>query len=139
MEIKIQNQRIADTINFLYGISLKGKQSRHRTKFINELNETLKELGKEEEAIRKEHCHLDEEGNPKKIENGTKWDIKDLDAYSKDIKEFFEEERTFTGGNVTGVLKTIKEILFNYEGELSGADASLYDYLCDQFEEAEVE
>lgn len=139
MKVKIQNQKISETINFLFDIPLKGKQSRHRTKFINELSDTLKEVAKEEYEIRREHCNLDEEGNPKKIENDTKWDIKDLDAYSKDIKEFLEEERTFTGGNVTGVLKTVKDILLNYDGELSNQRAVLYDYLCDQFEQQEEE
>ncbi|AWP37763.1 DUF1617 family protein [Heyndrickxia coagulans] len=134
MQVKIENQKIAQTINLLYNLSLKGKQSRHRSKFINALREKLEEFVADEKALLKEHCYLDENGEPKTIENGTKWDVKDLDAFAKEKKELYEEERVFEGGDAQGMLKTVKDVLLNCQKEFSGAEAEIYDYLCDQFE-----
>ncbi len=139
MIIKVENSKIAQVMNLLYDLSLKGKQSRLRTKFINKLNERLVEYQEDVKALLKEHCHLDEEGNPKTKNDGEYWDIKDVDAYVKEKKELDSEEFVIEGGNYTGVLKTVKEILFNCEKEFSGDEAHIYDYICEKFEEAEEE
>lgn len=139
MQVSIENQKLIQSINLLYKLPLKGKQSRHRTKFIKKLQERLLEFVGDEKVLLKEHCNLDEMGEPKKIENDTKWDVKDIDAFVKEKKELYEEERVFEGGDVQGVLKSVKEILFNCQEEFSGAEADIYDYLCDQFEEAQNE
>ena len=134
MQVKIENQKLAQSINLLYNLSLKGKQSRHRSKFIKTLQERLQEFVRDEKELLKEHCNLDENGNPKTIENGTKWDVKDLDAFVKEKKELYEEERVFDGGDAQEMLKTVKEVLLNCDKEFTGAEAEIYDYLCDQFE-----
>jgi len=134
MQVKIENQKLAQSINLLYNLSLKGKQSRHRSKFIKALQERLQEFAADEKELLKEHCNLDENGNPKTIENGTKWDVKDLDAFVKEKKELYEEERVFEGGDAQEMLKTVKEVLLNCDKEFTGAEAEIYDYLCDQFE-----
>lgn len=139
MKISIENQKLVASINLLYGLSLKGKQSRHRTKCIKLLNERLNELQEQENELLKEHCHLDEEGNPKTKENGTMWDVKDPDAFSKDRAELYEEKMVIEGGNNQEMLSTVKDVLFDCDKELSGQEAEIYDYLCDQFEEGEDE
>ena len=93
----------------------------------NDFEEQLKEL-------RKEHCHLDEDGEPKKTADGKRWDVKDEDAFIADQEELFEETYTLEGGNVSGYLKTMKDVLLECEMEWSGQDAELYDLLCDELE-----
>jgi predicted RNase H-like nuclease (RuvC/YqgF family) len=139
MEIKIQNQKLIPAINFLSALPLKAKQSRHRTKFTKQLEDRLAEFMAQEKDLLKEHCHLDEEGNPKTNIEGTKWDVKDIEAFSKDKLELYEEELILEGGDAQGMLSTVKKILLDYDGELSGQDALIYDYLCDIFEEGDEE
>lgn len=134
MQVKIENQKIAQTINLLYNLSLKGKQSRHRSKFISALRGKYQEFVEDEKELLKEHCNLDENGEPKTLENGTKWDVKDLDAFAAARRELYEEERVFDGGDFQEILKTVKEVLLNCQKEFTGAEAEIYDYLCDQFE-----
>lgn len=141
MEVHIQNDKISPIIKLLYDLELKGKQSRHRTKFIQQLDDHLKVVGKDEEELLKEHCYLDGEGEPKrKEENGREvWDVKDLDKFITDKRDLLSETYVFEGSNVQETLKTVKAALDECDVAFSGQDATLYDYLCDQFEKDEDE
>lgn len=139
MQVKIENAKLGQAINLLFNLSLKGKQSRHRTKFIKILNERLEEVEKDREELLKEHCHLDDKGEPRKIEDDTKWDIKDLDAYAKDVEDLFSEELVIEGGDAHGMLETVKTVLDNCDVAFSGQEAMTYDYLCEAFEQDEEE
>jgi hypothetical protein len=140
MEIKIENQKLAPAINLLYGLSLKGQQSRHRTKFIRLLQDKLKEFGEEEKEVVKEHCNLDDKGEPKTNEDNTKWDIKEgeLDAFVKDKEDLYKETRVIDGGDNQVMLKTINKVLEDCDKEFSMQEADTYDHLCDAFEKAEA-
>lgn len=138
MIIKIEKSKLAPIINLLYDLPLRGKQSRHRTKFIKLLHERHEEYREDIKQLLKEHCHLDENGEPKIKEDNT-YDVKDIDAYLKDKKELDEEEIVIEGGDAQGMLKTVKEILFNCDREFSGQEAMIYDYICEKFEEGENE
>lgn len=139
MQVKIENQKLGQAVNLLFTLPLKGKQSRHRSKFIKELEVKLKDFSDQERELLKEHCNLDEEGNPKTIENGTKWDVKNLDLFTIDRTELYEEERVFEGGDAQGMIKTLKDVLLNCDREWCGQDAVIYDYLCEKFEKGAEE
>lgn len=136
MQIKIKNSHLGQVINLLFNLSLKGKQSRHRTKFINLLTERLKEVEEQRIDLAKEHSHLDDKGEPKTSIDGKSFDIKDEKAFQNDLKELFDEEMVIEGGDAQGMLKTVKEVLLNCDKEFSGQEASTYDYLCELFEKA---
>lgn len=133
MQISIQNEKLVLVINLLFQLPLKGKQSRQRSKLIKLLDERLEEVAEQEKELLKEHCHLDENGEPKKKNDDKEWDVINLEAYRKDRKELYEEELVIEGNNNTGMLSAVKKVLDECEMELSGADAAAYDYLCDQF------
>jgi hypothetical protein len=137
MNFKIENSKIAGTINLLSKLSLKGKQSRHRSKMIKDLNSHLKDVAEQEQELLKEHCYLDENDEPKKTSDGQNWDVKDVKSFVKDRNELYEEIFVLEGGNVTGYLKTVKEVLLDSNEEWSGSEAELYDYLCDELERVE--
>ncbi|MEW9503386.1 hypothetical protein [Jeotgalibacillus marinus] len=63
--------------------------------------------------------------------------MKDVEAFRKDKIELLEEGLVIDGGDNTEMLKTVKTILFDCDKEFSGQDALIYDYLYDQFEEAD--
>jgi len=139
MQVKIENAKLKQVIDLLFDLSLKGKQSRHRTKLIKLLNERLVEYQKDFKELLTEHCNLDENGNPKTTPDGQRWDVKDVDTFIKDKKELDEEVFVIEGGNYHGMLITVKEVLLNCEKEFSGQEAMIYDYICERFEEGEDE
>lgn len=137
MKVSIKNKMLAQSINLLYSLSLKGKESRHRTKFINLLKGRLEEVVNDERELLKEYCHLDEQGNPKTLDNGTKWDLKDIPSFVKEKVELYEEEFVIDGGDKQDILETVKNVLLNCEKELNNEEAEVYDYLCDEFEKGD--
>lgn len=139
MEIRIENQKLAPAINLLYGLSLKGKQSRHRSKFVKLLQEKLKEFAEDEKQLRIEECNLDDKGEPKTyMKNGTEMlDVKDLDHFKKVKDVLYKEEVVIAGAEKETTLQTVHKVLDSLDKELSGRDAESYDYLLDQFEAIE--
>lgn len=135
MQVKFKNMIINETIEFFYGLKLKGRQSRMRSKLIKLLNERSQEFVEQQQELLKEHCNLDEQGNPKiiKKDGNEVYDIKDLEAYAKDRQELFEEEYIIEGADNQLMLKTVREILDECDVELSGRKAVLYDHLCEIF------
>ncbi|SEA54143.1 Protein of unknown function [Thalassobacillus cyri] len=138
MQVKIKHEQIGQAIDLLFHLSLKGKQSRHRTTFIKKLTERLHEVEGQRNDLAKEHSFLDEEGNPKMLDNGKRYDIKDMEAFQKDVQELYEEELVLEGGDNQRMLTTVKEVLLNSDESYSGKKALTYDYLCEQFEEADL-
>lgn len=133
MIVRIENGKLAQVINLLYDLPLRGKQSRYRTKFIKLLNAQLEEYRQDFEQLLKEHCHLDESGEPIVKDDNT-YDVKDVEAYLKDKKEMDEEVFVIEGVSKQDMLKTVKEILMNCDREFSGQEAMIYDYICERFE-----
>jgi len=137
MEVRIKYGLLSPIADFLFGMTLKGKQSRHRTRFIKKLENKLKEVQLEEREIRKQHCNLDESGEPKTIKVSDEQfvlDVKDIEAFTKDQSELYGEEYVIDDSDSQIVLETLKTILDEYHEALSGEKANVYDYLCDQFE-----
>lgn len=133
MEVRISNININSTINFFYNMPLRGKQSRHRTKFIKLLTDRLKEVSEQEKQLLIEFAKKDEKGNPIKI-GETRYEIEDIESLAKEKEILFNEEFVIDGGDNEDMLKTLKDVLENYNEELRGQEATLYDYLCEQFE-----
>lgn len=137
MKVEIKNIYLKPAIDFLFNLELERKQSRHRTKFIKQMNERLKEVGEERMEIIKDNATLDEEGNP--IEKDGEYNILDKQKFDKEIKELFEESLVIEGGDNQKMLETVSKILKEYKGKLKGQQAAVYDYLCDQFNVEEGE
>lgn len=139
MELRIKNKNVQKTITLLFDLPLRGKQSRHRSKLVKILQKNLEEVAEQEQELLKEHCHLDEYGEPKTLFEGAVWDAKDPEAFAKDRDEFYNEEIIIAGAANEEVLKTVRRILDECEKEFSGEEANLYDELYDQLEEAFAE
>ncbi|WP_339145457.1 MULTISPECIES: DUF1617 family protein [unclassified Sutcliffiella] len=135
MKIKLKYAFIGEISTFLLNLSLKGKQNRHRVRFINTLQGKLKQVAAEEMELIKEFAGVDEEGNPKRSEKG--FDIQDVQGFKQQQNELFEEEFVLEGGDNQGMLKTLKPIVLDYDGEVSGREAFVFDHLCEAFENAE--
>lgn len=135
MKFEIKNSMISPAIKLLYDLKLKGKQSRHRTKFIKLLQGKMKELHAQELDLIKEYTGDDGDGGPKKREDGS-FAIRPEDeiAFRKEQDELFDEPFVIDGGDNYLTLETVKDIVLEYDEEVSGSTAVAYDYLCEAFE-----
>lgn len=135
MIVTIKNFYLKQSIDLFFNLPLKGKQSRHRTKFIKLLREQLKEVEEQRKQLNEEFAKKDEEGNPI-IKDGY-YVIGDMDEFRKEYNELMNEELVIDGGNHQEMLITIKAILLNCDEYFSGEQAEVYNYLCEQFEKGE--
>lgn len=135
MQVRIKNALLNEIVELLFDWKLKGRQSRHRSRFIRLLNERVETVIEEEQELLKEHCYLDEDGEPKIKEiNGKKhYDIKDFGAFSKDKADLLNEEMVIEGADNKTMLLTVREVLDECEEELAGREAVLYEHLCEVF------
>ncbi|MFE5430285.1 hypothetical protein [Peribacillus simplex] len=133
MQVKIQYKYVVEAINFLSDMNLKGKQSIHRTRFIKLLSEKLKQISEEEMELVKEFAGVDDDGKPIRTKEGN-FAIKDAEEFLKQQKEYFQEYYVIEGGDAHGMLKTMKEIIENYNQEVSGKDAEVFEHLFTAFE-----
>lgn len=133
MQVRIKNMDLVQAQKMFYNLRLKGRESRHRTRFIKLLDERIQEFSEQEMQLLKEHCHLDEDGNPKKTEDGRYWDVKDIEAYAKDRRELYNEEFILEGADIQKTLLVVRDILDNFDEEISGEEAMVYDRLCESF------
>ncbi|MCY7468155.1 hypothetical protein MCZ05_01810 [Bacillus safensis] len=133
MKIEIENGKLALAINFMYGLKLARKQSRFRRHFIHQMTDRLKQVDEDRQALLEEHSHKDEEG--KAIMKDGNYHVKDMIAFSNDLKELNKEKFIVDGGDNQEMITTIKVVLENLENEeYEGQDSEIYDYLCDQFQ-----
>ncbi|PJN90602.1 hypothetical protein [Bacillus sp. mrc49] len=137
-QVLIKNMYLKSSVELLYGMTLRGKQSRHRSKLVRILSERLKELGENELELIKEYTGVDEEGNPKRNEQGN-FNIDDVFKFRKEQQELLEEEIVLEGEGNREMIKTVKEILFNYDEEIGGTEADTFNYLCEAFRVDEEE
>lgn len=134
--IKLKNKEITTAINFLDRMNLKPKDSRHRSKFVKQLNKALLELSEEEKTLMNKFELIDSNGqlksdNDRKIEN--------VLAFNREQMILLEEEIIVEGGMYAKNLSEVQRILSEYDGVLSGEEAQIYDRLMDEFESQDNE
>ncbi|TFH58368.1 hypothetical protein [Peribacillus frigoritolerans] len=133
MQVKVQYKYVIEVINFLSEISLKGKQSIHRTRFIKLLSEKLKQISEEELQLIKEFTGTDDNGNPNKNEDGS-FAIDDINEFKKQQNDYLSDFYGIEGGDAHGMIKTMKGIIENYDKEVSGKEADTFEHLYTAFE-----
>lgn len=136
MKITLKNNELMPTISFLQNISLKGKDSRHRTKFVKQLQIAFDALVEAEKDLMNDFGLLDEN---KELLPGAEQDKTSVKFFQSEQKILFEEEVIIEGGTFAKNFDEIPRILNEYEGELSGEQADIYDKLLDQMEEQQEE
>lgn len=134
--IKLKNKEITTAINFLDRMNLKPKDSRHRSKFVKQLNNALLELSEEEKTLMNKFELIDSNGqlksdNDRKIDN--------VLAFNREQTILLEEEIIVEGGMYAKNLSEVQRILSEYDGVLSGEEAQIYDRLMDEFESQDNE
>ncbi len=132
MRVEIENGKLVASINFMYDLKLTRKHSRFRRHFIEKMSERLKRVEEDRKTLAKEHSNKDEKGEA--IVKDGQFDIKDMVAFSSDMKELNAEKLVIEGGDNREMIRTIKHVLKKFEDvEYKAQDSEIYDYLCEQF------
>lgn len=115
MKITLKSFQLVPSINFLSGLSLKGKQSRARMKLMNKLDEKRAEIVGDINAIEHE---------------------KGSSQHDSETSEILNEYVTIDLTEYDDKMAVLTDALENYDGEISGKDASAHDLLLDALESA---
>lgn len=142
MLFSIENGSINSVIGFLGEVSLTGRASRGRTKLLQLLEPKIKDLGEFQEELVNKYVQVDEGGNPKMIEDGSDLLYKDEESAVQYIGEFMELVSDVSSIDVSEYQPEMKSLLnglLDYNGELSGQRAAIYDLICSKLEELGLE
>lgn len=133
--MKIRNQHLVLTINFLQNMKLKAAESRSRSKLVKLLSEKLKELQTDEKALLEEYAVKDEDGKAVMIDEN-QYDIakENKPEFGKEYAVLLNEEVTITTTDYAEYVENVKKSLEAYDEELSGTDADVYDLLMNELE-----
>lgn len=132
MRVEIENGKLVAAINFMYDLKLTRKHSRFRRHFIEKMSERLRRVEEDRKTLAKEHSNKDEKGEA--IVKDDQFDIKDMVAFSSDMKELNAEKLIIEGGDNREMIRTIKHVLKKFENvEYEAQKSEIYDYLCEQF------
>lgn len=135
MEIKLKNAALVDTFNLLQEMQLKGKASRARTKLNKLINDAINSLGESEIELIRQYGKLDENGEPKKLDNGNyQLNPDTLTEFNIEHTTLLNEDAEISGATYGSHLQDCIDFLNSYDGELSGKQADAYDALLDALE-----
>ena len=139
MKMEIKNGEIAAYVEFLQKLNLKSRASRGRTKLIKLLDKKIDEFNADLNSVRDEFFKKDDIGHFIQDDHG-KLVIKDRVS----VGEAQAEADKLTNENAVILLdeyeqqiKAMYQALDEYDGELSGTDATIYDDLMEKLEQAQ--
>ena len=135
MRIRLQNHYLVPLIPFLRGMKLRGARSRARSKFLALALEAYAALHESEVELLREYAVLDGDGNPLAAGDGS-FSLKEglAQEYLAERGKLFDEVAEIEGGTYAEHLKLMRQVLLEYDEELDGENAALYDALCEAFE-----
>lgn len=137
--MEIKNGEITAYVEFLQNLNLKSRASRGRTKLIKLLDKKIEEFNADLNSVRDEFFKKDDKGHFVQDDNG-KLVIKD----GVSVGEAQAEADKLTNENAIILLdeyeqqiKAMYQALDEYDDELSGTDATIYDDLMEKLEQAQ--
>ncbi len=131
--IKLKNKDLKVIYDFLLSIGVKGRKNAHRTRIVKVIEEQNNKYVEEELTLLKDYCETDEKEEFVRLPNGN-LDISDPKKFKEEQKSLAEEYFTIDDKNLETALKTVEEIINDYNKELEGNDALAHFYLVEAFE-----
>ena len=136
--MEIKNGEITAYVEFLQKLNLKSRASRGRTKLIKLLEKKIEEYNTDISSLRDEYFKKDDKGNF--VQENGRLVVKD----GVSVGEAQAEADKLTNENAVILLdeyeqqiKAMYQALDEYDGELSGTDATIYDDLMEKLEQAQ--
>lgn len=133
----IKNYNVQKIGEFLLNLSLKGKQTRMRSRFINLLQEHLNQVNEEKQQLFEDYSVRDENGKPVKETVDGQTGFKVDNQYQKELAILMNEDFILEESpKIMDMLLTIQEVVFGLEDmEMSGDEAMTYGMIYDLFED----
>lgn len=134
MALVMKNYELKSYGEFLYGLELKGKESRMRSRFLSLLEKQGELIEKEREVLLQDYGKKDENGNvmTQTDENGKQFAIiGDVISYNYEISKLMEEDFVVTVDESNKeMIKCLQDVVLNLDLVFSGFEAERYDRLC---------
>ena len=137
--MEIKNGEITAYVKFLQKLNLKSRASRGRTKLIKLLDKKIDEFNADLNSVRDEFFKKDDKGHFIQDDNG-KLVIKDGVSVGKaqaEADKLTNENAVILLDEYEQQIKAMYQALDEYNGELSGTDATIYDDLMEKLEQAQ--
>lgn len=129
-------QKMIYFYQLISAVKAKGRQSRAITKFGKLLTEKLAELQEDEKELISQYYEVDGDGNAKKDDDGNLvlLDGAILEGYDADWNDLHAEQVVINMTEYQPHLTHLITCLLDWDQELSGVDAVVYDELLDLLE-----
>lgn len=137
--MEIKNGEITAYVEFLQNLNLKSRASRGRTKLIKLLDKKIDEFNADLNSVRDEFFKKDDKGHFVQDDNG-KLVIKDgisVGEAQAEADKLTNENAVILLDEYEQQIKAMYQALDEYDGELSGTDATIYDDLMEKLEQAQ--
>lgn len=136
MKMEIKNGEITAYVDFLQKLNLKSRASRGRTKLIKLLEKKIDEFNMDLNSLRDEYFQKDDQGQF--IQENGRLVVKDgvsIAEAQSEADELNNENAVILLDEYEQQIKAMYQALDEYDGELSGTDATIYDDLMDKLEQ----
>lgn len=136
--MEIKNGEITAYVEFLQKLNLKSRASRGRTKLIKLLEKKIDEFNMDLNSLRDEYFKKDDQGQF--IQENGKLVVKDgvsVEEAQSEADELNNENAVILLDEYQEQIKAMYQALDEYNGELSGTDATIYDDLMEKLEQAQ--
>ena len=138
MKMEIKNGEITAYVEFLQKLNLKSRASRGRTKLIKLLEKKIEEYNTDIASLRDEYFKKDDKGNF--VQDNGKLVVKDgvsVGEAQREADKLTNENAVILLDEYEQQIKAMYQALDEYDGELNGTDATVYDDLMDKLEQAQ--
>ena len=138
MKMEIKNGEITAYVDFLQKLNLKSRASRGRTKLIKLLEKKIDEFNMDLNSLRDEYFQKDDQGQF--IQENGRLVVKDgvsVAEAQSEADELNNENAVILLDEYKEQIKAMYQALDEYDDELSGTDATIYDDLMEKLEEAQ--
>lgn len=138
MKMEIKNGEITAYVDFLQKLNLKSRASRGRTKLIKLLEKKINEFNMDLNSLRDEYFKKDEQGQF--IQENGKLVVKDgvsIEEAQAEADKLNNENAVILLDEYEQQIKAMYQALDEYDDELSGTDATIYDDLMEKLEQAQ--
>ena len=136
--MEIKNGEITAYVDFLQKLNLKSRASRGRTKLIKLLEKKIDEFNMDLNSLRDEYFKKDDQGQF--IQENGKLVVKDgvsIEEAQAEADKLNNENAVILLDEYEQQIKAMYQALDEYDGELSGTDATIYDDLMEKLEQAQ--
>lgn len=140
----IKNRYILGLGMWLQGLSLVGRESRERTKFVESISAQVRDNEAMRLEILKKYADKDEDGELKLIEDeDTKEkmyhiDDKELPEFNKEMNNYLDEDFIISGEGNIQRLKIVKSVVLDTQEKIDPKMAVEYDKWCEAFDAVSV-